>query len=121
MHDREDLGLCPECVKCYNQEVAEGHIPPAFVEAGVEFSFSDWHRIRLAEYSLAQQRVNPSLGRTEAEKKRLQEQADQQFAQDKKEIARFAASLAADHKKVPLTPGQRQKQLNDKVASYRTY
>lgn len=121
MHDREDLGLCPECVKCYNQEVAEGHIPPAFTEAGVEFSFNDWHQIRLEEYALARQRVDPDLGRTEAEKKKLQERVDQQLAQDKQTIARLAASLAADHQKAPVTPGQRQKQLNDKVRSYRTY
>ncbi len=122
MHNRETLGPCPDCVACYEKEVAEGHIPPAFISAGVDFSFSDWSQIRRTEYNLAMQHVNPKYGRTEKARQRLEAELAEQIAQDKEIIAQIAKGLAAAHlQDEKIASAQRRKELNNIVERCRTY
>lgn len=123
IHNREDLGSCQECFACYQKEVAEGHIPPAFIKAGVKFTFPIWSQIRMTEYSLALQHVNPKYGRTEKRRKELEEQLAAQIAEDKKIIAGIARGLAdaeaREEAAKSVSPGE-QPTIN-KAEQYRTY
>lgn len=45
----EYWGHCKTCHPLYEEDIRTGHIPPQFIEAGVELSFTKWALIKQAE------------------------------------------------------------------------
>lgn len=96
---------CPDCVERYNEDIRTGHVPPQFREAGVEFTFQDWHDIRGLEVFRYQQR-----------------DSEQQI---KKIVGERIQELIARHRTPPPTPQQIHQQKKSKVTDFlnriRTY
>lgn len=46
---RDYIGHCETCWPLYAEDIRTGHIPPQFIEAGVDMSFMAWAMIKKAE------------------------------------------------------------------------
>lgn len=103
-----NVASCTECYKLYEQDIAEGRIPPQFKTAGEKFQYSDWKAIRIAEKEAdITQCCSP----------------EEIFAVRKAAADKAIAGCLARHRagRAAKTPAQEAKEARDALRSRYTY
>lgn len=103
------LSPYPECRDCrerYQEDVRIGHIPPQFVEAGVNFTLGDWKAIKAAEKYYS---GKDPLGKPYSPEAR------------KALVEGTIMKRIRLHHETPKTPEQLKKEADERIKRYSTY
>ena len=58
-------GECDDCLARYREDMRTGHVPPAFLEAGIQFEFSDWMHVKEEEARWERLGMSPERARAQ--------------------------------------------------------